>query len=198
MKKNKSLFIVSIALMAAGFIGIVSLGFLSVFLDQRDIDAFAPSMGMGSGGDRHFIEQMIPHHEDAVRMAELALTQAEHEELRQLAEAIIENQSREINDMQAWYQSWYGKDVPASASGRGRMGRGMMGNDTDLQSLEAAEQFDKEFIEQMIPHHEMAIMMASMLLGRTQREEMQNLAQDILRIQTQEIKQMYAWYNDWY
>ncbi|MFH0915163.1 MAG: DUF305 domain-containing protein, partial [bacterium] len=43
--------------------------------------------------DRHFIEEMIPHHEDAVAMAELALTEAEHPELRQLAANIRRDQS---------------------------------------------------------------------------------------------------------
>ena len=62
--------------------------------------------------DRHFIEEMIPHHEDAVAMAELALARAEHAELRLLAENIKRDQSREIDQMRAWYRSWYGVDVP--------------------------------------------------------------------------------------
>ena len=78
------------------------------------------------------------------------------------------------------------------------MNRGMMGDETDLNLLENAKLFDKEFIEQMIPHHQMAIMMASMMLNRTEREEMKKLAQDIIRTQTEEIDQMSAWYSDWY
>ena len=58
--------------------------------------------GMMGDIDRHFIEQMIPHHEDAVAMAELALTRAEHPELRGLAETIIRDQTREIDQMETW------------------------------------------------------------------------------------------------
>ena len=43
---------------------------------------------------------MIDHHEGAIRMAKLALEQAEHPELRQLAEAIIEAQEGEIAIME--------------------------------------------------------------------------------------------------
>ncbi len=43
---------------------------------------------MGGQTDRHFIEMMVPHHDDAIAMAELALAQAEHPEIRALAETI--------------------------------------------------------------------------------------------------------------
>ena len=60
--------------------------------------------------DRMFIEQMIPHHQDAIDMANLALVRAEHPEIRQLAENIIRDQSREISRMRSWYTGlvWHG------------------------------------------------------------------------------------------
>lgn len=45
--------------------------------------------------DQHFIEQMIPHHEDAITMAEIALEKAQHQEIKTLAQNIIEAQTRE-------------------------------------------------------------------------------------------------------
>ena len=196
MKKNKGILIISIIFIAVGLIGIVSLNLLSGVFTQRSAFGFAP--GMMGDIDRHFIEQMIPHHEDAVLMAELALTKADHEELKKLAENIKRDQSREIGEMRSWYKSWYDTDVPESVFEMGGMGQGMMGDETDLESLENAKLFDKEFIEQMIPHHQMAIMMASMMLRGTEREEMKKLAQDIIRTQTEEINQMSTWYSDWY
>ena len=44
--------------------------------------------GLGFDMARHFIEEMIPHHQDAVEMADLALARAEHPELRELAASI--------------------------------------------------------------------------------------------------------------
>lgn len=192
MQKYKGLLTTSIIPIAIGLIGILFLGLFIGGFNQRSFRGFNRSKI--SNIDRHFIEEMIPHHEDAIAMAELALTKADHEELKQLAENIRDNQSREVNDMRSWYKSWYGTDVPEFNVGA----MGMMQDVTDMESLESAEIFDKEFIEQMIPHHQMAIMMASMLLNRTEHMEMEKLAQDIIRTQTEEINQMAAWYNEWY
>jgi uncharacterized protein (DUF305 family) len=170
-----------------------------------------PSAGFAVGDmDRHFIEEMIPHHEDAVAMSELALTRAEHPELKQLAETVNRDQTREIEEMRAWYRSWYGVDPPAGddvfrghgfrghGMGQGMMGRFMMHDGADMEVLQAATVFDKEFIRQMIPHHQMGVMMARMVLSHTDRPEIEELARSIIRTQTNEIDQMRAWYRAWY
>ena len=154
--------------------------------------------------DAHFIEQMIPHHEDAITMAEIALEKAEHEKIKQLARDIRRTQTDEIEKMQGWYKEWYGREaitfIPnAFAHGHGMgLHMGMMGGDADIESLENAQIFDKEFIEQMIPHHQMAVMMAQMLSRATSRPEMSELAEDIISAQTGEINQMREWYRAWY
>ncbi|MBN1322090.1 MAG: DUF305 domain-containing protein [Thermoleophilia bacterium] len=53
--------------------------------------------------------------------------------------------------------------------GQAMMGRSMMHDEVDMEVLEAARVFDKEFIEQMIPHHQKVVMMARMVLSRTDR-----------------------------
>ena len=153
--------------------------------------------------DRHFIEQMIPHHDDAILMAEIALIKAESPEIRTLAANIKRTQTEENAKMREWYKSWAGQDVPENVLGMGigsgmMMNGGMMGNTTNVVSLESAKPFDKEFIEQMIPHHQMAIMMATMLLQGTEREEMKALGQAIIDAQSNEIDQMRSWYSAWY
>jgi uncharacterized protein (DUF305 family) len=155
-------------------------------------------MGSGMQGnlDGHFIEQMIPHHDDAILMAEIALVQAEHDEIKLLAKNIKKSQSEENTKMRSWYKEWYGAEVSKTSMGMGRSM--MMGGMTDIPELTSAKPFDKEFIEQMIPHHQMAIMMTSMMLQGTQREEMRELAQDIIDAQSKEIVQMQSWYDEWY
>jgi len=148
----------------AGIIIVIAFGIFSSFSFERRV-------GVMMDSDRVFIEQMIPHHQDAIDMGNLALVRAEHPEIRQLAENIIRDQSQEISLMHEWYRSWYGIDVPINqgvmiggrmrrGSGIGMMGGGISGSNTDLVQLGNATNFDKEFIEQMIPHHQMAIMMA--------------------------------------
>jgi uncharacterized protein (DUF305 family) len=57
--------------------------------------------------DRHFIIMMIPHHEGAVAIAQLAETKAKHPELRTLGQNIIKSQTAEIDRMQQWSKTWY-------------------------------------------------------------------------------------------
>ena len=155
--------------------------------------------------DAHFIEQMIPHHDDAITMAKVAQQKAQHPEIKTLSQNIITSQSAENAQMKAWYGDWFGRDLPTGdqvmknhgmMSGS-NMHMGMMGTDMDLEKLEQSLSFDKTFIEQMIPHHQMAVMMASMLKGGTTRPEMKKLADDIITAQTKEIDQMRQWYKEW-
>ena len=153
--------------------------------------------------DKHFIEQMIPHHEGAVAMATLALEKSKRPEIKTLANAIILGQTKEIEDMTGWYKNWFGKDVPKSNTGM--MGGGMMsgsgmhmGGEEDMKALETATDFDKAFLEAMIPHHQLALMMVQMLESGTNRPEMIQLAKNITTSQSKEIKDMQGWYQEWY
>ena len=65
--------------------------------------------------DRAFIDMMIPHHESAIRMAESALTFAQHLEIKEMAQEIIDAQRREISQMKEWRADWYG-DATAAAT----------------------------------------------------------------------------------
>lgn len=153
--------------------------------------------------NKHFIEQMIPHHEGAIAMANLAIQKAKRPEIKTLATAIIAAQTTEIQSMNGWYQDWFGSAVPKVSTGM--MGGGMMsqsgmhmGGQEDMTALENATDFDKVFIEEMIPHHQLAIMMANMLQSGTNRPEMQQLAKNIISSQSKEIQQMQSWYVQWY
>ena len=157
--------------------------------------------------DQHFIEQMIPHHEDAITMANAALEKAKRPEVKKLAEAIIKAQADEITQMKGWYRDWFNADVPQGNTQMGMHGMmaqknsmhmGMMGDTTDLDALSTSADFDKAFIEGMIPHHQMAVMMATMLESGTSRPEMKTLAQNIITAQNKEITEMRAWYKQWY
>lgn len=78
-----------------------------------DINSPSNQMGMMSEVDRVFIE-MIPHHQSANEMAEMALQRAENSEVKELAQSIIDEQTREIEQMQTWYRQWYGMEVPTA------------------------------------------------------------------------------------
>jgi uncharacterized protein (DUF305 family) len=171
-------------------------------------------MPMGQrSADAHFIVMMIPHHQGAIAMSELALMRARRPEIKALAQRIITSQSREIAQMRQWYRQWYGNDVPSWGIGPGAghgmgmgmsrgmgmgMGWGMPGFGTSLDALRSAPDFDRAFIEQMIPHHRMGVMMASHAQWNTQHPQLRELEEAMVRVQSQEIEQMAQWYQQWY
>ena len=89
---------------------------------------------------------------------------------------------------------------PANIAGMmGAGGAGMMnGSVGNGAAMMTATDIDKAFINEMIPHHKMAVMMATMLKSRTTRPEMKQLADDIISAQTKEIEMMQDWYKNWY
>jgi len=72
----------------------------------------------------------------------------------------------------------------------------MSGNEDKLRTVSDTE-FDREFMQQMIPHHEMAIMMARMIRA-SEQPEMRLLAEAISTSQAREIESMRTWLAEWY
>ena len=152
------------------------------------------SMASGSKAEMteaQFITEMIPHHEQAVEMAQLALERASRPEVKTLARNILSAQEAEISQMQTWNRSWFGGE-PASAGGNETMG--MAG---EIEMLKTSNDFDRDFLTAMIPHHRSAIEMANRLLRGAPRRELKMLAQAIIAGQQQEIDQMQGWRKAW-
>ena len=63
----------------------------------------------GDAFDEAFLSEMIVHHQGAIDMAQLALTNAKHQEIKDLANAIVAAQTKEIGEMKVWQKSWYTK-----------------------------------------------------------------------------------------
>lgn len=155
--------------------------------------------------DLRFIDGMVPHHEGAVVMAQEALEKSSRPEIKQLAQAIIDAQAQEISQLKQWRSTWYPNagDEPMMYSAE--MGHMMPMTDEMRSSMAmsgdlgaADDQFDRRFIDAMIPHHESAIVMAQQALEKSDRPDIQQLAQNIITSQQQEIDQMMQWRQDWY
>jgi len=167
------------------------------------------SMGMGSGGmarqmvmengkysDKAFIDAMVPHHQGAIAMAEVALKNAEHEEIIQLSRNIISSQQAEIEELKSIKQEEFGTtNVPMEMSPEQMRGMGMM---MDPQQLANQKPFDEAFIDAMIPHHQSAIEMAQVALENSDNPKIKDLTQNIISAQQREIEQMTQWREQWY
>jgi uncharacterized protein (DUF305 family) len=158
--------------------------------------------------DQRFIDMMVPHHEAAIAMAEIAQSRATRDELRGLADAIVEAQTAEIGQLRAWRQSWFGSSEtpPMNAMpmlpGVRMVGELMIGDRMDMrddvEQLRTAEPFDQTFIDAMILHHQSAIEAGQSALTRSAREEVRRLAEAIIESQAREIEQLRQWRADWY
>ncbi|MGG5258720.1 DUF305 domain-containing protein [Phycicoccus avicenniae] len=143
----------------------------------------------GAPGDVMFAQMMIPHHQQAVEMADLALDAkaGASEQVRALATNIKAAQDPEIQKMQGWLTSW---GAPAGAG----MDHGMPGmmSATDMTSLKDATgtDFDRQWLTMMIAHHKGAITMAQDVLSSTQDADVRTLADAIIKAQQQEIATM--------
>lgn len=78
---------------------------------------FGISGKQGDEFDKAFLAEMIQHHQGAITMAQQALASAKHQEIRDMAQKVIDAQSAEITQMQGWQSSWYGTTAtPTPAS----------------------------------------------------------------------------------
>ncbi len=155
----------------------------------------------GDAFDEAFIADMLAHHEGAISMSEQAQAMTAHEEIRTLASNIMQSQSTEMVQMSEWQQVW---GFEATNSG-GHMSHGGGGADmsgdmvemqNSLQNL-TGEAYDKEFLKQMIIHHEQAVEMSKYAENNAKRQEIKNLARNIIETQTKEIEQMKLWQKLW-
>ncbi|MEJ7795271.1 MAG: DUF305 domain-containing protein [Nocardioides sp.] len=145
--------------------------------------------------DVAFATDMIPHHAQAVEMADLAADRAGSQDVKDLAENISAAQGPEIEQMSAWLEAW-GEEVPDTAGGmEGMEGMedmpGMMSS-ADMESLETASgaEFDEMFLSMMVEHHQGAIEMAQTEQSEGENPEAIDLAETIEETQTEEMSSM--------
>lgn len=153
-------------------------------------------MENGEYSDERFIDAMAPHHQGAVDMARVALANAEHPEIRQLAENIISSQEAEIEELRSIKEEQFGDSEVLTEMSPEEMQ--MMGAMEDPGELEKEEPFDRAFIDAMIPHHESAIEMAEVANEETSNQRIKDLTRRIIEAQEAEIEQMTTWREEWY
>ena len=143
----------------------------------------------GRPGDVMFSQMMVPHHEQAVEMADLALTNdSASTEVKSLAQQIKAAQDPEIATMNGWLKEW---NAPVSAEMNHGGSDGMMSAE-DMASLEKASgaEFDRLWLTMMVQHHQGAFEMALGVLDTSSDTRVKTLASAIIEGQKKEITTM--------
>jgi uncharacterized protein (DUF305 family) len=141
--------------------------------------------------DVMFAQMMIPHHQQAVQMADLAATRANDPELKSLAAQIKAAQAPEMTTMTGWLTAWGAPPAATGAHNHGGSMNGMM-SAQDMNALTSATgtDFDRKFAQMMIAHHNGAIEMAKTEQASGANPQAKELAAQIEKSQTAEVKQL--------
>jgi uncharacterized protein (DUF305 family) len=131
--------------------------------------------------EKSFIQEMIPHHEEAISSSQELLKIAETPEVVTLANNIIAAQEKEVADMKAWYREWYGEEYQPTGNYKPMM--------TSLEG-KSKEDAEQAYLHEMIMHHQAAVEMAEAIAPKAEHEEIKNLSKAIVATQNEEINQM--------
>ena len=187
----KALRIVSVGIISGALL--LGCGGSSAVDSVGDAVTAAASVATFNDGDVMFAQMMIPHHEQAIEMSDIALDPSvgSSETVRSLATQIKAAQDPEVAAMTDFLRSW-NKGLTADESmDHSDMMTGMLTLDemSRLSTLRSSA-FDRAWIEGMIKHHEGAIDMANDVLSKGENLAVRTLAKAIIEAQNQEISAM--------
>jgi uncharacterized protein (DUF305 family) len=145
------------------------------------------SNGEMNGSDAMFMQMMIPHHEQAIVMSDLALKISKTPQILDLAKQIKAAQNPEITQMKNWLAiSGFGEDPGHSMDGMGGM---LSDEDLDILAKSSGKTFEKLFLSGMIEHHQGAIQMVN-IINDSANLELKKFGQSIVKTQSAEIELM--------
>ena len=138
-----------------------------------------------------FMKRMIDHHFMAVRMAQLCVAKARHEQLRDQCAEIAKAQGEEIQMMRSWLRRWYGTDH------KPKLGLSERVQLHELASAHGAR-FEIMVMEMFIDHHAVAIIRAEDCIHRAYHERLLEMCHMMVETQRAEIARMRSWLRAWY
>ncbi|MFD0392819.1 DUF305 domain-containing protein [Streptomyces nogalater] len=141
--------------------------------------------------DVAFAKGMIPHHQQALEMAELAVDRASSKRVKDLAARIEKAQDPEIRTLTGWLKAW-GEQAPTGMDHSGHTGMSGMMSESDMAALKKAtgKDFDKRFLSLMVEHHQGAVEMATTEKHKGRSGDAKAMAEAIITAQDAEIKEM--------
>jgi len=143
-----------------------------------------------NGADIQFVRMMVPHHEQALRMAALVPTRAGGTGVIAVADRIRASQQPELDVLRSWLRDR--KLDPGVESGHEHHTMHGMQSPERIATLTASTgtTFDRMFVEMMSEHHQGAIQMAQAVLAAGTDPQIRELARNIAFEQAVEVNRM--------
>lgn len=149
----------------------------------------------GKDLDKAFLNGMTPHHQAAIQMAQAELKRGKSPQVKALAQTIVDDQTREINQFQEISKRQFNTTPQLTMTGPSGSMMGVpisMDMSKMASEVDAAQDPDQTFLSMMIPHHAMAISMANEEAQRGSDEQLKTLSRSIISSQGKEIGEMQA------
>lgn len=146
--------------------------------------------------DKQFLDMMLMHHADGVKMAQMGVDKAQNAKVKALAEKMVAGQQKDIEEMQKMRDEHFSGQAKAemmTVKGREMTMEMMMKMaQEDMQKLEAASgaEFDRTFLDVFMKHHQMAIDMSKEETSKGKDAEVKKKAREIITKQTKEMAEM--------
>lgn len=135
--------------------------------------------------DLRYINAMIAHHRGAMLLAEQASKETQRKEMKDLSAKILTDEPGAISELYAWKKAWY-KDTKIV-------------RDPAVSNLGSYdEKFDLRFLNALIAHHEVGLLMTKDIKLKSSRTEILNNADAVDTFLTTTLKVFKDWRMEWY
>lgn len=149
--------------------------------DKTSMDLGRPDKSL----DLRYINAMIAHHRGAMLLAEQASSQTQRQEMRDLSAMILKDEPTAIAELYAWKKDWY-KDIKKV-------------KDPIVPNLGSYDdKFDLRFLNALIAHHEVGLMMTDEVKTKSSRNEILNNADAVDTFLVTTMKLFKDWRKEWY
>jgi uncharacterized protein (DUF305 family) len=186
MKKQISLGVLALTISLAACGGSSNTSTSSSVVEATDDSTF-------NEADVMFAQMMIPHHEQAIEMSDIALDPSVGASgaIRDLATRIKAAQDPEIATMKSYLEAWEQPMSPEDGMDHGSMMEGMLSvEELDELATLTGPAFDARWAEAMIAHHKGAVAMATDVLADGTNPDTKDLATSIVATQQGEIDEL--------
>lgn len=177
MKKIRTSFILVLTLMVSS---------LAYAHESRDVTPQSSTNAARAPYDIQFLDTMVQHHRDGIKMFQMAVDKAHSKELRDKAQMMIDAQEKEIPVLKSMRD-----DVKSDAPDAVNMKfPGMMMMDMKPLETVTGKEFDHKFIDMTIKHHQSALNMSKAELKSGKNQAVKDKAQEIINMQGKEIAEL--------